>query len=305
MARAEKFLFETCFDLEQELPVGPEDHGPAPIYSAEDLASAERDGFAAGRTDGLAEMQRSSEQATAQALAAISDRLRDFADRLPDLTAAGERHTLEIAVMALRILFPELARRNALDEVEGLVRDCLTQLGNEPRVVVRTADSLHDALRGRLEGLCAEVGFEGRVVLLTDEDLEPGDAKIEWADGGAERNTAQLWSEIEAVLMRGLDDTNAPAPPQTIETGAPATPRAEPPSTASPAGPEPASAPVPAPDPAPDPASAPDPAPTPDPDPASVPAEATAAFEDDALLEDDIAVGTSEPRHTSDHGVSG
>ena len=288
MSRAEKFLFETCFDFGQNLPAESEDG--APRYTAEDLARAERDGLAAGRTAALAEAQRSSEEAAAQALAVIVDRLREFGDRLPDLAAAHERDALEIAVTALRILFPELARRNALDEVEGLVRDCLKQLGNEPRVVVRTADSLHDALRSRLEGLCAEVGFEGRVVLLTEEDLDPGDARIEWADGGAERNTAQLWSEIEAVLLRGLDGTNAPAPLKATQsaasngvTGAPAARPAEPPDTAYPAEPE---------------RTAPEPAPAPD------PAGETAAFEDGALLEDDIAVGTSEPHHTSDHGAS-
>lgn len=273
MVRAEKFLFETCFDFEQDLPREPGDDGAR--YVAEDLARAEQDGIAAGRAAALAEAQRSSEEAAAQALAAIAEQLQDLDGRLPDLAAACERDTLAIAVTALRVLFPELAKRSALDEVEGLIRDCLQNLGNEPRVVVRTPDALHDVLRTRLEGLCAEVGFEGRVVLLTEEDLGPGDARIEWADGGAERNTSELWSKVEAVLMRGLEDPNPPARRQATEIIAPA---------AEPAKPESATL---------------EPAPHPD------PAKTTATSEDVAPLEDDIAVGTSEPRHASDHGASG
>ena len=269
MARAEKFLFETCFDLEQDLPPEPGDDGSR--YTAEDLARVERDGVAAGRTAAFAEAQRSSEEAAARALTAIAEQLRDFGDRLPDLAAARERDTLGIAVTALRLLFPELAKRSALDEVEGLIRDCLQKLGNEPRVVVRTADGLHDILRSRLEGLCAEAGFEGRVVLLTEEGLGPGDARIEWADGGAERNTAELWSEIEAVLVRGLEEPDPPPRPQATEI-------------VDPAKPEPAAS---------------EPAPHPD------PAEAAAVIEGVAPLQDDLAVGTSEPRHASDHGASG
>src|SRR3546814_7302027 len=50
-------------------------------------------------------------------------------------------------------------------------------------------------------------GFEGKLVFLADERLKTGDLRVEWADGGAERNQKALWQEIDAVIARVLAPT--------------------------------------------------------------------------------------------------
>ena len=45
----------------------------------------------------------------------------------------------------------------------------------------------------------------GRIVLLADETLGLGDARVEWADGGAERDTGRLMRDIDGALARALD----------------------------------------------------------------------------------------------------
>ncbi len=79
----------------------------------------------------------------------------------------------------------------------------------EPRVVVRLHDSLLDPLRERLEPVTAAAGYDGRIVLLADPGLAVGDCRVEWADGGIERDSERLWREVEAALAR-----HAPTPPQ-------------------------------------------------------------------------------------------
>jgi flagellar assembly protein FliH len=48
--------------------------------------------------------------------------------------------------------------------------------------------------------LARERGFEGRLVVLGEPDLAPGDARMEWADGGVVRDRAR----IEAAVLDAL-----------------------------------------------------------------------------------------------------
>ena len=47
-------------------------------------------------------------------------------------------------------------------------------------------------------------GFAGRLVLRADPALSPGDARIEWADGGVERTPGAVQAEISAAVDRYL-----------------------------------------------------------------------------------------------------
>ena len=215
MVQTEKFLFDTTFDAEaQQAAEATKDGTPPPSYSAEDLAEAREQGFADGRSSGLEEAAQSTEQTAAQALVAIASRLEEMTEQLARTCEDRERQAIETAAMLLRKLFPELARRHALTEVMASIGHCLEQLRDEPRVAVRIADQLLDPLRERLDSLAANAAFDGKIVLLADEALSIGDVRVEWADGGAERDTARLWAEIDRTLERAAGKTPGGGPTQ-------------------------------------------------------------------------------------------
>lgn len=225
MTNARKFLFDTSFDLEvrRPQPHRPEPEleapPPPPSFSEEELQATRDAAFRAGWEEGSAQAQaearRSAEAAGTRALALIGDSLRQALERLDERREAAMVQALDGAVAVLRKLFPLLSERHGLGEIEGLVRNCLERLHEEPRVVVRAPDALLDALRLRLDELKLEAAYEGRVVLLADDELGPGDARIEWADGGAERSGRLLWGEIEEILSHALAATEATAPTDT------------------------------------------------------------------------------------------
>src|SRR5690606_33681384 len=99
---------------------------------------------------------------------------------------------------------PQLARTHNLEEVHTVIEQCLERLRDEPRVVIRCADADLDALRERAEQAKVRSGFEGKLVFLADERLASGDLRVEWADGGAERDQKRLWQEIDAIIARAL-----------------------------------------------------------------------------------------------------
>ncbi len=228
-----KFLFDTSFDLEEapaprvlpplrEAPA-PEPVPAAPSFGEADLAQARQDGFAEGQAQAAAAARASIEQSAADALAALAARLPALAGQVEEGLAANARLMIETALAGLRRIMPELSRRGGLAEIEGLLEQTVTGLREESRIVVRLNEQLLDALRDRLERVAQTSGFEGRFVLLADEEIPVGDCRIEWAEGGVERMTSRVWDDIDAAVTRALSMPPDAAPTKDrlpIATGA-------------------------------------------------------------------------------------
>ncbi len=206
MATASKFLFETSFDagVAASKPAVKRSFNPAELEAA--CAAAERAGQVAGRAAAIQEIEARS----AVALEALATGLGR------DLAAIHERHAAQLRDMLgaaseiTRRLFPALAERNEFTEIESLFAECVARLGAEPRLLVRAPEGLVDALKPRLDGVVERAGYAGRVILLGDPALREGQTRIEWADGGVERDSTQLWAEIDTILKRYLTG-NSPA----------------------------------------------------------------------------------------------
>ena len=121
----------------------------------------------------------------------------------------------------MRKLFPEWVRQHGETEIRALLHACLTELHDEPRLVVRAADPLLDPINESLAAARGKAGFEGKVVLLADDGVAPGDVRIEWADGGAERDSERLWREIDGIIARSLGDEEPASASQTTPDAAP------------------------------------------------------------------------------------
>ncbi|MBK1670174.1 hypothetical protein CKO28_19250 [Rhodovibrio sodomensis] len=229
MAAAQKFMFGRDFAEEPPRPnrrAQPEpepaakpapdpEPEPEPTYSAEELAAARAQAHAEGRAAGLAEGRQAAEaeaeQALTQALERVAGGLETLVAGEGKARETRDRESLDLCVGLLRRLFPALARKHGQAEIEQVFQDALERLRDEPRVVVRCADRHLDGLKDRVDGLAARLGFEGRVVLLADETMQPGDARVEWADGGVERDSERLWQDVERAVDRAL----APPAPDT------------------------------------------------------------------------------------------
>jgi flagellar assembly protein FliH len=133
--------------------------------------------------------------------------------------AAIVRDTESQAIALLRAVLqkivPALCRRDPLAELEALVARCLDETLDEPRIVLRVSDAMFDTMQSRLDAMTTANGYSGKLILIADAALAEGDGRVEWADGGAERDTRRLMAEIDAILLRSLaDPPPAPAIPE-------------------------------------------------------------------------------------------
>lgn len=217
MKSTRKFLFDTSFDPQPAGapadPAATQAPPPEPSFTQAELEAARAEGFAAGREQGLKEAQASDQQATTRAIEAVGSSLASLLAEQSNALAAHERNALAAAVTMVRKLFPRLAAGQGIGEIEQVIGQCLARLREEPRIVVRVADPLLDLLRERINDLALHAGFAGKVVLLAEESLAIDAVRVEWADGGAERNSEQIWQSIDGLLAHALGGAGAAGPP--------------------------------------------------------------------------------------------
>lgn len=193
---ARRFLFDTDFR--------PRPDNPATVKEAAALAETVARAEAEGYARGLREGQAMAEQQ-------IQARLSDAINRL-GLAAAGligqsdardlsrEDEAMDFAVALARKIAGEALDAQPLAAIGDAARAALQHLRGVPHLVVRVHESLVDDSEALVKRLARERGFEGRLVVLGEPDLAPGDARMEWADGGVVRDRAR----IEAAVLSAI-----------------------------------------------------------------------------------------------------
>ncbi len=191
-ATKRKFLFDTDF--------AGGDGKSALADQAQKLAAAE----AAGREKGYA-------QAQSDAAVESSRRLTDALDRIAAAIGVANKalaaietrlecEAVEVAVAVARKLAPALIAREPFAEISALAGDCFRQLVAAPHIAVRVNDALYAVAKEKLDDIARAKSFEGRLVVLAEPDIALGDCRIEWADGGVNRDNAAANAAIGTAV---------------------------------------------------------------------------------------------------------
>ena len=204
MAAPAKFLF----DIDFSVPDKSRERPATPAEIAQKIAAAEarayRDGYDAGQREAKAE----SDRRAALALEEIAIGIQGIAARYSGIESRMETEAVDVAVAVARKLCSELIAAEPLGEITGLVSDCFSHLVSTPHLVVRINDSLYETARERIERLARQSGFEGRLVILAEPDIETGDCRIEWADGGVVLERAAIEAKIDELVGRYIASRN-------------------------------------------------------------------------------------------------
>jgi flagellar assembly protein FliH len=203
-ARAAQIEAEQQAAAEEEIP----DEPPPPMFTEEELNMVREAAFQEGREAGYAEAAEADARQIALAVTALTERFDTVFRQQDEANDANARAAVRVAMAVLKKMLPAACETHAFDEVARVVGDVVAHILDEPRIIVRVAAPLVEPVRERLEAAAEGQGFEGRVVVQADPRLAVGDARVEWTDGGAERNQARLMEDIEMTVERAL------APPE-------------------------------------------------------------------------------------------
>ncbi|HVL70852.1 MAG TPA: flagellar assembly protein FliH [Beijerinckiaceae bacterium] len=190
MTSTTRFLFDQDF----RAPRRSEGVSPAALNAAEER----------GRAAGLAEGRRQAREEAQARLAAAAQRLAEDAARLlaeaDAARAAIEEDAVAFAVALGRRLAGDALRADPLGPLGEAAREAFQHLRGVPHLVVRVNETLVEEVDALVGRIARERGYEGRLVVLGEPDIAPGDGRLEWADGGVVRDRAAVEAAVAQTL---------------------------------------------------------------------------------------------------------
>jgi flagellar assembly protein FliH len=195
MTQTAKYLFDEDFSGGQKPSITLVEHERR---RADAESVAYRNGFAAGQQ----QAENEAGQRAANALTLIADSFGKLDRALAGIEARLETEAVQVAVAVAGKLAPELIAREPFAEISALAGECFQHLVKTPRVVVHIGAEIYDIAKSKLEEIAQARGFEGRLVVLSEPGMAPGDCRIEWAEGGVARDEAATLTVINDAVGR-------------------------------------------------------------------------------------------------------
>lgn len=198
-----KVLFAEDFDLLPADGSAPEPEVIEPTFSAAELEAARAEALQAGRDAASAEAAAADHAAIRQAVAAVAERLATAHDELFELAEQSAATIARLLLGSLGVVLPELTARYGEAELQAVIRIVMPGLFNEPAVTLRINPQHCTTVAREIERLDPDLAT--RLQIVPSEAIPAGDARICWRNGGATRDTADLWAQVAATLrLSGL-----------------------------------------------------------------------------------------------------
>ncbi len=214
-----KYMFDLDFgSMEPVAPVAPveaavaaegemlpEDAPPPPTFSEFEMDEARRIAFAEGHDAGVAEAAEVTERRQAEALSLLAAGFAQMqADQKNGIESVRQDAT-QLALSIVKKMLPAMAQRYGVDEIAGVIHECLMQIDDAQRLTVRAHPDLLEGVKAEAARVAEEAEFEGKIIYTADPKLALGDCRVEWGNGGGDRDQATLWADIEIIVTRALE----------------------------------------------------------------------------------------------------
>ena len=216
MALPEKFLFDTIFDEEiqvrEEKKKEPE--GPPLVHTEQALIDAveqvrqetQETAFAEGRDAGIGAVRDAADSHATEALEAMAAALPALMELRQSIVREAHKNATALALQIGAKLADAVLRQHPADQVTKMIADALAEIGGgvDQRILIRVNPDLLGALEPRMEAMRQRTAATGELTLIPDETLQGSACRVEWPEGGADRDPAKVAAEIEAALHRYL-----------------------------------------------------------------------------------------------------
>ena len=198
MNPSSKFTFDTEFHAERDVISPAARARQKKTMTIEEIdtmvAHAKQEGTQAGQV-------RASENIN-QTIAALVISVRAALDQSHAEIESVREEAAALALAAARKIASAALTALPAGDVEAALREAMHQAIGEPRIILRAAPDVIDALKDRIDAIAHESGYEGRVLVAADPLIQGADCRIEWRGGGSERSEAAIQTALETLITR-------------------------------------------------------------------------------------------------------
>ena len=167
----------------------------------EQIDALKKESFDAGFEAGKSAGQEEQAAHLAVLLSIVGNNIAALTQNMTALQSEQNTQTRQLVLAIAKKILPEFAARNGLGEIEAILTDAIREMAREPRLVVRVAENQFDLIDERIQSITAQLAYAGKVIVLGDATVASGDCRIEWADGGVERNMQATLETIEQTIL--------------------------------------------------------------------------------------------------------
>ena len=176
------------------------------------------DAFNEGKEQGFAEAQQSLEKNCEMILDDVKGALNIMISRHEEQIGEMEKNATSLVLAIVQKLAPAMVADKPIKEIENLVQECLRNNPTEPRMVIRVDEQMLPLLRKKIDIIQTASDYHGQIVLISEPMTNISDCRVEWIDGGAERDfegvmksieeTVQIFVEAPVVSENTITDNN-------------------------------------------------------------------------------------------------
>jgi flagellar assembly protein FliH len=187
----------------EEIPLPP----PPPVFSQEELqaacARARQEGYDEGHEMGLVYARQQHDvhaSDIALALSHMNTQLQAVEAMHATHVASAQRQIADLTLMIAKKMTARALNEDALPIIEALCAQCLPALIQKPQLTIEVSKELFDRVQPRIMPLLQHYGYEGQAHIRANDALSIHDVRLDWQSGQANRNTEQLWGDIERLV---------------------------------------------------------------------------------------------------------
>lgn len=193
MAETLKFTFDTSFGTRSEGEVVDQ---ILPVISQSEVDAARTQGFVQGREDGIAEAKAQFNDEFKTTLEKISANLGSVLSTQASNAAIAIEQAENYSLLIAQKIAKAALTQHPTHQIKVLISDCLSHINLMPHLVIRVNQSITELVQKELQPIIEQSGYDGKLVILGEEDMPLGDCMIEWADGGVAHTTQEI---VEAI----------------------------------------------------------------------------------------------------------
>lgn len=191
-----KFTFDTEFTGGEARPTAAARARQKQTLTTEELEKLQ----ASARSEGENNATVRAAEALDRTIAALTITIRAALDNSHAQVEALRAEAAELALAMAKKIAPAALAALPAGDVEIALRQAMHQAIGEPRITLRAAPAVVDALEARLTDIAHEEAYEGRVMIAADAAMTGADCRIEWRGGGAERSEKAIEDALTALI---------------------------------------------------------------------------------------------------------
>lgn len=194
------FTFDQSFDVASIKAA--EEKKAALVFTEQDITHAREQGYGQGFVAGKEAALQEIQQQQISILVGIQKSVEAVGAAVWKVGVAQKQIALDVAMAIVRRIIPEYLRKNGTQEIMAAVESTVSEMINEPRLVLRVNETQFDFINREVGEMVKRIGYGGKMIILSDNNLGEQDCKLEWADGGMERSSESTMNEIEKQVRR-------------------------------------------------------------------------------------------------------